>query len=167
MKKVFSAIKAINQSMYWIAVAATVVMVCLVSYDIIIRTLGLKPTAFGFELNSWLVGVIAYLTAGFGVLHDKHMRVDIFYRNFSDRKKSVVAVISGVVGLVVAITFVWIGGGYVLSLKASGAVASTGFNIPLWIKWSIVPIGGILLGLQLLVQFTCDLYHAITGTRLL
>jgi len=64
-----------------------------------------------------------------------------------------------------SVSFIWFGFDQVLSMYESGAVASSGFNIPLWIRWVVVPIGGVLLGLQILVELIKDIYYFITGTN--
>ncbi|WP_102348825.1 TRAP transporter small permease subunit [Bacillus sp. Marseille-P3661] len=166
MKKIVRAINAINNTMGIIAGVLLVLLSLVVFYDIISRYFFNSPTLYAFDLSTWLSGIAAFITGGYALLHNEHIRVDIFYERYPEKVKSIVEIISGILILMIAWTFFWYGGDRVLQLLAAGSVASTGLNIPLWIKWVILPIGGLLLGLQGLINLVKDIYHVCTGKRL-
>ncbi len=166
MKIVFRLVKGINQAMFYVVGAAIVTLSLFVFYDVIARYFFSRPTNFGFDLSIWLTGFAAFLSGGYCLLHKEHIRVDIFYAKLSPRAKSLVDIFTGILLLLIVIALVWFGGARVWQLYQMGSVASTGFNIPLWIKWSIVPLGGILLGLQGIINLINDIYHVAVGKRL-
>lgn len=166
MKKLPQVVKAINQAMFYVVGLAVILLSFFVFYDVIARYFLKSPTSFGFDLSIWLTGLAAFLSGGYCLLHKEHIRVDILYTRLSPRAKSFVDLFTGVFLLLIVFALVWFGGARVWHLYQMGSVASTGFNIPLWIKWSIVPIGGILLGLQGILNLIDDIYHVVTGKRL-
>jgi TRAP-type mannitol/chloroaromatic compound transport system permease small subunit len=166
LRKIVRAIRLLNLSMFVVAAVVLGLLTLVIFYDAIARYFFQSPTKFGFDLSTWLSGVAAFLTGGLVLLYNEHIRVDIFYDRFPDRFKSVVDVISSVCMLMVVFVFVWYGGQRVSNLFVSGNIATSGFNIALWIKWIIVPIGGVLLGLQALVNLIRDVYMIFTGKRL-
>lgn len=166
MKKIIHTVNKINNAMGAFAGSVLVLLSLVVFYDVISRYFFRSPTIFAFDLSTWLTGVAAFLTGGYVLLHKGHIRVDIFYERYPEKVKSIVEILSSIFMMTLAITFLWYGGARVLQLLESGAVASTGLNIPLWIKWVIVPIGGILLGLQVFINIIRDFTYIITGKRL-
>ncbi|MDT8862968.1 TRAP transporter small permease [Alkalihalobacillus sp. MEB130] len=166
LKKVVKTITKINQSMLIVGGVVLALLSLVVFYDVIARYFFNSPTRFGFDLSTWLTGIAAFLTGGYVLLHNDHIRVDVFYERFSDRIKSLVEVITGIFILLIVIALVWYGGARVIQLYESGSVASTGLNISLWIKWSILPIGGLLLGLQATINLIRSIYNVCTGKRL-
>ncbi|MEW9670502.1 TRAP transporter small permease subunit [Ammoniphilus sp. 3BR4] len=166
MKKIVRILGTVNQFMGIIGGFVIFLLSFVVFYDIIARYFFNSPTKFAFDLSTWLTGIAAFLTGGYILLHNEHIRVDIFYDRYSERRKSVIGILTGIFTLFIAFALVRYGGARVLQFMQSGAVASTGLNIPLWIKWSILPIGGVFLGLQAVINLIKDIYHAKTGKRL-
>lgn len=166
VKKIIRVINFINNQMYFVIGGIIVFLSIIVFYDVVARYFFNASTSFGFDTATWLTALAALLGGGHVQLKDEHIRVDILYEKFSDRKKSIVDLITHFFILVMVITLIWFGGSQVLNLYEQGSVASSGLNIPLWIKWTIIPIGGFLLGLQMLVTLFMDLYFLITGQKL-
>jgi len=63
-------------------------MVLVVFTDVILRYAFNTSTVFTQELEWHLFGIIYLLAAGYTLLHDEHVRVDIVYSRFSPRKKA-------------------------------------------------------------------------------
>ncbi|QPM92196.1 TRAP transporter small permease subunit [Pseudooceanicola algae] len=59
------------------------------------------------DLYIWLNGAMFTAVAGFALLRDNHVRVDIFYRPASPRKKAVIDLIGVVLFLMPAMYVVW------------------------------------------------------------
>jgi len=66
------------------------------------------------ELIVWLFGIMFLLTAAYALLVDEHVRVDIFYRDASPRRKAIVNFIGTYLFLFpVCILIVWAAGPYI------------------------------------------------------
>jgi len=63
-------------------------MVMVVTTDVAMRYLFKKSYVFVQELEWHLFGVLFLLGAGYTLLHDGHVRVDIFYQRFSPKQKA-------------------------------------------------------------------------------
>jgi len=109
----------------------------------------------------------AFLAGGYALLKKAHIRVDIFYQKFSPRVQGGLDALTSVFLFLIVLILVWKGGERTLHNLNIGAVANTGLNIYIWIKWLMVPLGGVLLGLQAIVNLVDDVYLFITGRHLI
>lgn len=66
----------------------TTLLVILVCFDVIRRWLINDTEAWIMELEWHLFALIFLLGAGYAMKHDRHVRVDLFYSNFSERDKA-------------------------------------------------------------------------------
>ncbi|MDR7075745.1 TRAP-type C4-dicarboxylate transport system permease small subunit [Neobacillus niacini] len=165
VNKTIRFINYINQQMYVVIGVIITFLSLMIFYDVIARYFFERPTRFGFDTSVWLTAVMAFIGGGYAILKNEHVRVDMYYAKFSDKGKAIVDLISHLFIFLTVIALVFWGGQHVLDLYKKGVVATTGLNIPMWIKWSILPIGGTLLGLQALVTLFKDIYLLITGRK--
>lgn len=63
-------------------------MVVVVFYDVLSRYLFNRSTVFVQELEWWLFGMVYLLAAGYTMLHNEHVRVDILYSKWSPRTQA-------------------------------------------------------------------------------
>lgn len=167
MQKVLKAVIKINNSMMWIVGILLTVMAVLLFYAVIMRYFFQKPPVWSYDLTGWFTGLAAFLAGGYALLHDAHVRVDIFYEKFSKRMKSLANILTAFLILLIVIVLVWKGTQQVIMNYQMNTVSTTGLNIYVWIKWSMVPIGGLLLGIQAIVNLINDLYVIATGKSIL
>jgi len=83
--------KAINQLNEWAGQAVswlTTVLVVLVCFDVVTRYLFNETQAWIMELEWHLFALVFLIGAGYAFKHDRHVRVDLFYSNFSARDKA-------------------------------------------------------------------------------
>ena len=163
MLKIFRIISSINRFIAVLIGLIVALLTVLVFYDILGRYLFGKPTTFGFGLTTWLIFVSAMLSGGYVILTNQHIRVDLFYEKFNFRIKSIVGIVTDICVLMVTICLFWFGGQQYLYYLELGAYSTTGFSAPLWLLWIFMPFGGLLLGLQVIVQFFYDIYGALKG----
>ena len=65
----------------------TTVLMILICVDVLLRYLFSNTKTWVIELEWHLFGIIFLLGAAYTLLHDKHVRVDLFYERFSNKKK--------------------------------------------------------------------------------
>jgi TRAP-type mannitol/chloroaromatic compound transport system permease small subunit len=70
----------------WLVLVFTLVL----GYEIVMRYVFNAPTKWAFDISYMLGGSYFWLGEGYTYLKKKHVRIDIFYRNFSARKKAIV-----------------------------------------------------------------------------
>ena len=165
IRGIVKGIDAVNRWMFALLSVFIVICTLIVFYDAITRYSVGKPSRFGFDLSVWLTAAGAFLGGGYMILKDEHIRIDFLWEKFSERGKLWVALLTHLFVLFVAFIFVWIGGEYVLTLMERGYKSTSGLNVPLWVKWSILPLGALLMGLQTLAVLVKDIYRLATGNH--
>ncbi|MFA0963878.1 TRAP transporter small permease subunit [Roseivirga sp. BDSF3-8] len=68
----------------------TVLLVLVVFYDVVTRYFFNYTTVATIELEWHLFSLIFLLGAGYALKHDRHVRVDVFYTRFSEKKKAMI-----------------------------------------------------------------------------
>jgi len=78
----------------------TLFLVLLVCIDVGRRYILNSASVWGMELEWHLFAAIFLLGAGYAFKHDRHVRVDLFYSNFSERDKALTNLIGGIIFLI-------------------------------------------------------------------
>ena len=93
-----------------IALVCVVIVVVVGRYFFEIGSVALQ------ELTTYLHAIIFMLGISYTLKHDGHVRVDIFYRNFSEKKQALINVIGGLVFVLPISMFIgWSSWEYVLA----------------------------------------------------
>lgn len=66
----------------------SIVLVAIIGVDVLLRYAFNKSTAALFELEWHLFAIIFMIGAAYTLKYDKHVRVDVFYTNFSKKRKA-------------------------------------------------------------------------------
>ncbi len=128
----------------------TTALVLLVCFDVLRRFLINDTEAWIMELEWHLFAMIFLFGAGYALKHDRHVRVDLFYANFSSRDKAWVNLVGSLVFLlpwciIVGVTsFQYAAGSFAIG---EGSPDPGGLPARYIIKFAIT-IGVTLLGLQ-------------------
>ncbi len=153
---------AVNQSMMWVCGIALAFMGFLVTADIVLRSLKM-PIQWAFELTTWLSASIALLGGGYALFKGGHVKIDIFYLKFSRRTRAILDVLTSFFFFLLCAVLV--GKGSITAYESFLSKATTGLqlNPPMFIPQLLVPLGGVLIGLQGVVIFVRNLKLALTG----
>ncbi|MGB9904418.1 MAG: TRAP transporter small permease subunit [Desulfotomaculales bacterium] len=158
-----NAVAKVNLVMMWLCGFLVVFMGLSVAYDIIMRSFFKAPTQWAFELNSYLCAAVAFLVGGFTLMVNGHVRVDILYNRFSLRKKALVDACTSIFVFLMCAVMIVIGSQTVIESWQSGSRTGAGLNPPLFIPQLLVPLGGLLLALQVIISFIEDLRLGLKG----
>ncbi|MDX1666225.1 MAG: TRAP transporter small permease subunit [Saprospiraceae bacterium] len=100
LDRISGRIDAINEwvgrTVSWLNTA----LVLLVCFDVITRYFFSETQAWIMELEWHFFALIFLLGAGYALKHDRHVRVDLFYANFSPRDKALVNFVGGLLFLI-------------------------------------------------------------------
>ncbi len=88
LSKISNAIDQLNESIGRGIAWLTTALVLLICYDVAARYLFNTTSAGMVELEWHLFSFIFLLGAAYALRHDRHVRVDVFYQNFSEKKKA-------------------------------------------------------------------------------
>lgn len=85
---IIKGIDWINGKVGIFAAWLSIIMVVIVTLDVIFRYLFNISFVFVQELEWHLFGALFLIGAGYTLLHDSHVRVDIFYQHLGDKAKA-------------------------------------------------------------------------------
>jgi len=164
MKKVF---KVIDQTceivgakiMHWFCA----ILVLVLTYEVIARHIFRAPTMWAHQLSMMLLGAIIALGWGYVHYHREHVRVDVFYMNYSPRARAVTDAIGFILlffPLFLALSYeAWREMAY--SYQQHEVMTETYWFPPVGPSRTAVFLGLVLILLQGIVQFIRDLYLLI------
>ncbi|MEM7298970.1 MAG: TRAP transporter small permease subunit [Bacteroidota bacterium] len=128
----------------------TLLLVLVIVVDVFLRYVFSITSAASFELEWHLFAIIFLIGAAWALQEDKHVRVDVFYHRFSEKKKAWVNLISTVFLLLpfCSVGF-WESLSFVESSYQIGETSPQPGGLPArFLIKSTIPIGFFLLGLQ-------------------
>lgn len=156
MKTFEDLVKKVNESMIWFAGILIILIGMATTYDILARKLFKLPTVWAFDFSSYGCAFVAFLSGGFALLKDKHVRIDIVYSRFEPRAKSIINIFTSIIFFIFSAVLVLMGFNTALESYLCGYYSSGAVAVPLFIPQLAVPIGGLLLGLQGIVNLIND-----------
>jgi TRAP-type mannitol/chloroaromatic compound transport system permease small subunit len=86
----------VGRSVSWL----NLVLMILVCFDVVTRYLFNQTAAWVNELEWHLFAVVFLLGAGYALKHDRHVRVDLFFANFSQKDKALVNLLGSMLFLI-------------------------------------------------------------------
>lgn len=78
-----------GKTVSWLALVLTLIL----GYEIVMRYVFNAPTKWSFDISYMIGGSYFLLGEAYTLLKGKHVRIDIFYSRFSERKKAVVDIV--------------------------------------------------------------------------
>lgn len=126
------------------------ILVALVVYDASLRYLFSEGSTALQELQWHFFDVVILLSIAYTLKHNAHVRVDIFYDHFSEKKKLLVNMISHIFFILpFAFLIVYISLGFVeMSFMQHESSSDPGGLGQRWIVKALIPFSFILLSLQ-------------------
>ncbi len=154
MSKTVWAIESLTEFFAKLAAFFVLALSFLVVYDSINRYVFSGGSVGLQELEWHIFDIIFLLGLSYTLKHDKHVRVDIFYANFSQKTKAIVDIISSLfLILPFVIMIIYVSFDYVaLSFAQNEISADPGGLCCRYAIKSMIIVGFTLLGLQAIAQ---------------
>ncbi len=146
-------IKAINTLTLWVEkiFSLTVAVMALsICWEVFCRYLLGSPTDWVNETNQYLLCMMSMLGGSYCLLMDQHVRVDFFFRLRTEKQKALVELLTWWLAALFCIVIIWWGGKMALEALVENKLSDTILEMPLWPSFSMVPLGGFLLLLQII-----------------
>ena len=136
-----------------IALVCVVIIVVIGRYFFDIGSIALQ------ELTTYLHATIFMLGISYTLKHDGHVRVDIFYRNFSEKKQALVNVIGGLIFVFPMSIFIgWSSWDYVLASWSIMETSTENNGLPfIYLLKTVMLIMPFLLAIQGLITVAKNL----------
>ncbi len=136
----------IGKTVSWLSLLLVVIIIL----DVCLRYLFSITSSASFELEWHLFAALFLLSAGWALGQDRHVRVDVFYQNFSEAQKAMINLM-GTIFLLLPLCFVGILEGFQFAYNswAISEISPDPGGLPArFIIKSTIPAGFFLLGLQ-------------------
>ena len=117
--------------------------------DVMGRSFFNKPIPGTFELSEYMLAVIVLLGAAYTQQVKGHVGVDFLTSRFSPRTQAVLQAVTTFAGLLIIAILVW--QGYLEGIHEKAV--SDQLRVPQWPFKLLVAVGGLLLWLELLLDF--------------
>lgn len=127
----------------------TLTMIGLVAANVLLRYALSLGSVWAQELEWHLLAAVILLGMSYALQRGDNVRVDVFYADFSARKKFLVDVFSGLLMLAIALIFIKLSWAYVMQSYAIDETSADPGGIPMrWAVKGLIPLGFGLLALQ-------------------
>ncbi len=155
-------IGSVNGAMMWVCGIIGTCMAFLITADILLRMVKM-PIQWAFEMTQWLSATMALLGGGYALLRGGHVKIDIIYKRFPLRTRAILDILTSILFYVLVLILVWQGS--IITYESFLTKATTGAQLdpPMWVPQLLVPLGGLLIGLQSFVFLARNIRIAVTG----
>lgn len=152
-------IDKITQYIAYITAIILALLVVLVVFDATSRYLFSEGSTALQELEWHFFDVVILLSIAYTLRNNAHVRVDIFYENFSQKTKLLINIFSFVFFILpLSFLIIYIGIGFVeMSYLQHEASSDPGGLAYRWIVKSLMPLAFILLALQAFKELVDDI----------
>jgi TRAP-type mannitol/chloroaromatic compound transport system permease small subunit len=125
-------------------------LMAIISYEVCSRYFFNAPTIWVFESSAMTNGAGFMLACGYALYKGAHVRTDILWNNFSERRKGVIDLVSYVVLFFpVMIFFMWVGiEGTIYSYSIGERSQESMWRATMWPFRATVPLAALLFMVQ-------------------
>ena len=138
-------------------------LIVLLMYEVILRYFFNLPTIWVHETSKLIFGACSVLMGAYCLLHNQHIRIDVFYAKFSPRMKAAVDCFTLLFILFFASLMVIHGLPFAKQAFIVGEVPIMAFKPLLWPEKAAIPVAGTMVIIQGIVIWIRNFYHAVTG----
>ncbi|MDO8298216.1 TRAP transporter small permease subunit [Lacisediminimonas sp.] len=138
-----SIIDFVGKATSWLSLA----IIILMTVNVILRYTLSYGTVWAQELEWHLMAALILFGMSYAMLRGENVRVDLFYAHYSPPMRLAVDILSCLLTMAVAITFIWLSLSYVSQAYGINEVSSDPGGLPMrWAVKALLPIGyGFLL----------------------
>lgn len=154
-------IRIVNSMNEWVGKFVSlwiILLVVIIMFEITMRYVFDKPTIWAHETSIYIFGTMWIICGGYAALKERMVNMDAIYIRFSQRTKAIFDVCTFVFSLIFCVVLIWKSGDTALNSIKFSEMSETAWRVPFWPIRTMLPIGGILLLLQIISKFVKDIY---------
>ncbi len=159
VKSLLNGLGSVSNVGVVLAEIALVVLLILVFHEVVARYVFNHPTLYSVEISEYLLIFIAFMASGWVMKNNGHVRMSSVINLMPPRLKQVADVLTSIIVLCFCAILVWQGIKSSMMAFKGGYHSSSLLNVPLWIPYAIIPVGSLILALQMIVRIG----NTITG----
>lgn len=161
MERFLAVVDATNNWVGKVFSFLVIVILFVTLYEVILRFVFNKPTAWGHNIAAMTFSVYGILLGGYCLLHNTHVKIDILYARLSARGKAIADLATAGLGFTFIIALLWFGIPWVWGSLQLQERTFSAFPIPLYPFKMIFMLGVFLILIQLIAKFIRDLQTAV------
>ncbi|MDL2268690.1 TRAP transporter small permease subunit [Desulfosarcina sp. OttesenSCG-928-A07] len=138
-------------------------MVLTMAFEVLSRYLFNAPTVWSSELNQYGLCIITMMGGAYAIFHEEHVRVDIFYHRFSQKKRAAIDMVTWWLVVVFCMVLIWKGGETAVEAFRKGEKSMGFLGIPLYPTLALVPVGAFLMLIQSIARIIRSMITLKTG----
>lgn len=155
------AVGVISEIAGLVAGFAMVAATLVTAWGVFVRYVLRQPTVWQTEATVYLLILVAFVGAAYGVKHHSHVGVDLLVERLSLRRQAVVRVVTSVLVVGVVAAVFWTSFEAWLTAYSMDHRSATAWRAPLWVPYAFLPLGMLLVAAQYLAM----IYEAVLGLR--
>jgi TRAP-type C4-dicarboxylate transport system permease small subunit len=146
-----------------IAALLMVITAVIITYEVIVRKLG-HPTTWTFDFSIWFQLATIFFGLGYTQRLRANIQVDLFARRLSIRQQVGLRIFGYTIGVIAMGLMTWQGAVMVFDAIATNQMTREMTRIPAWWTMWMIPLGSLIVTLQLLRQLAWDVAWLRRGT---
>lgn len=136
----------------------------IMTYEVVARYIFSRPTYWALEIVSYLLVATAALGMGYVMQRNAHVAVDVVERRLPQLGRAVTYRLTLLMAAIFALVLTWAGIEQTRHAYKLGEVSLTPLAMRMWIPIALVPVGGVLLLLQVLLMLLSPRTNADGGS---
>jgi C4-dicarboxylate transporter, DctM subunit len=142
----------VNRLGGYIGGACIIVISFICTYEVVMRYFFAAPTSWVLEISVYLSLASVFLAGGYVLNVKNSINVDLITVRLSPRNQILFQIVSLFVSLIFTLVLTWKGAEMAIFSFQSGEISPSILSVPTVFPYSLVPIGGLLLILELVRQ---------------
>ncbi|MSQ18486.1 MAG: TRAP transporter small permease [Betaproteobacteria bacterium] len=130
------------------AVAILVALVCVVTFEVVMRYAFNRPTRWVVEFSEYALLYLAFLGGAWVLKEEGHVKVELLIEILSSHVRETLHVITSLAGAGVCGLFCWVSSTYIWEIYGTGEILFKAVLVKKWLIMVIIPPGLLLLTLQ-------------------
>lgn len=159
MKKILQQVSYYSEQLEKFIIGAAIILMMVNSVaNGIGRYFFDKSLFFSEEVNQFLIVWVTFVGFAYAIRKGRNIRMTALYDSMSYRKKKILTVVIAFSTSILLFYLSYKSYFYVLELKEINRLSSA-LQFPVYIIYSIIPIGLIMAGIQYLISFIMNITH--------
>jgi len=150
------SVDRLNEVVGWYLGPVIIGVTLAVVYEVVARGAFGRATVWASELTVYASAALYLLAGGYAMLHRRHVRIDFFHATRSERTRRRMDVFVLPFLAIYALTLIVVGGEFAWASFQLGERTGTPWNPPIWPVKAAIPLAGVLLLLQAIVNWLRD-----------
>lgn len=148
LRVIVKIIDTLNDSIGKLVAFLLIPGIFITAYEVTMRYFFNSPTKWAWELNLQLWAAIVLLSGGYVLLKNGHVRVDVVYNLFNDKKRAILNIVAYLMIMLCMVLVIKYGFKLGIPSMLKAERQATVWGSPMWTIRMLIPIGASLLLLQ-------------------